>query len=160
MKKLRKRFKTIKEFKEINKQIDLYSQKRALKENELMTKSEELDFKRAKVEKISQALEEIKTNCKAKQEELDVLIKERNESITKLKDKKLKMENKLDPKIVNMFNRIYENKDQAAIVPVENSICDGCYTKIPKQIEISLKEKEKVIFCPFCSRILYIEEME
>ena len=154
----KKKIRTIKEFKAVNKEIDALNQQNAIKENNLLTKSEELEFKKAKVEKITTNIEEIKIIIDKKKIDLDTLIKERKDAISKFTKDKEKIEKKLPILLVKAFNRIYEHQYRIAVVSIENQICGGCYMKVPQQIEINVKKEEEIIFCPSCSRVLYIDK--
>jgi uncharacterized protein len=151
----KKKIKTIKEFKAINKEIDTLNKKNAIKENDLLTKTEELDFKKGKVEKIKESIDEIKAVIDVKKSDLDALIRERKDSISKYSKEKEKYESKLSGPMVSLFNRIYKHNFRMAVVAIENETCHGCYMKLPAQVEINVRKQESINFCPSCSRILY-----
>ena len=156
----KKKIKTIKEFKALNREIDFLSQQNAIKENELLNKSEEVDFKKQKIERILESLKEIEANFEEKKEELNALVETRKNTIKKQTTKKENVEGQIEPQLVNIFNRIYRNKAKLAVVPVVENVCQGCYTLTPRQVEVDLNEKDGLIFCPFCSRIVYLEQSE
>ena len=153
----KKIIKTVKEFKAVNKEIDTLHKENAIKENDLMTKGEELEFKEEKMKKISDSIEEIREAIEKKKEDMKILIKERRHSISKCSRDKEKLETKLFVSLVKAFGRIYKNKNQLAVVSVERQICQGCYAKIPMQVEIDVKRRDRIIFCPSCSRVLYLD---
>ncbi len=64
----------------------------------------------------------------------------------------------LDDEILFKFERIIRNKSGIGIVPVKNSVCTGCHMIFPAQFENDIRSGEKILFCPYCSRILYYEE--
>ncbi|MBL8994642.1 MAG: hypothetical protein JNM63_14955 [Spirochaetia bacterium] len=151
----KKKIKTIKEFKNINKDIDLLNKKNAIRENDLLTKAEELDFKRSKIEKIAEKIKETEAVITKKKEDLEALIKERKDNIAKYTKDKEKLIARLPAPMVTTFDRIYKNKFRLAVVAIENQVCQGCYMKISLQVEINVKKSDSIIFCPSCSRILY-----
>lgn len=154
----KKKIKTIKEFKALNREIDFLSQQNAVKENDLLNKSEEVEFKNEKVKRISESLNEIKENFEEKKRELDLLKETRKSGIKAENTNKEKIEKEIDPKIVYIFNRIYTNKNKLAITTISENICQGCQTLTPVQIEVDVRKQEDLIFCPFCSRIVYLDE--
>ena len=156
----KKKIKTIKEFKAINKEIDALNRQNAIKENDLLTKIEELEFKKDKIEKISISIEEIKETIDKKKMDLEILIKERKNSIAKYTKEKAKVESKLSDKSIRTFNRIYAHKENLAVVPVQNQVCHGCYMQVPLQNEINVKEQKSIVYCPNCSRILYVDQLQ
>ncbi len=153
----KKKIKTIKEFKALNKEIDNLSQENGIKENQLLDKSESLEYKREKMKKLEDSLKEIENNLKAKQEELEESVKERKNSIKKEMQKKDKIEKEIDSGLINIFNRIYKNNELTALAKVQNFCCTGCYAIIPKQTAVNVKKSEDFVFCPSCSRILYYD---
>lgn len=154
----KKKIKTIKEFKAINKRIETLNQQKVVKENDFLDKTEELEFKKSKMEKIKESLEETKTNLEQKRKELDEIFQERKNDIKKVTTRKETIEKKLPFRVITIFNRIYRNKDQTALVSVKKNVCHGCFTLLPKQISVNLQEANDLVFCPFCSRILYHEK--
>ncbi|MBI9100831.1 MAG: nucleic acid-binding protein [Spirochaetales bacterium] len=64
----------------------------------------------------------------------------------------------LDDEILFKFERIIRNKSGIGIVPVKNSVCTGCHMIFPAQFENDVRTGDKILFCPYCSRILYFEE--
>ena len=45
------------------------------------------------------------------------------------------------------------------IVAVRNGVCTGCHMILPAQFANIVREGENINFCPYCSRILYYEEV-
>jgi hypothetical protein len=154
----KKKIKTIKEFKTINKDIDLLNKRNAIRENDLLTKVEELEFKRGKIDKIKEKIHETEEVISKKKEDLETLIKERKDNIAKYTKEKEKLTDKLQIGTVTIFDRIYRNKSRIAVVAIENQVCQGCFIKVPLQTEISVKKNDQLIYCPSCSRVLYRSE--
>ncbi len=159
----KKKIKTIKEFKAVNHEIDALTQDNALKENQLISKKRDVEFKKDTVEKIQESLTEIKADFDQKKNELASMTAERNKDIEREKKKKQKVENKIDALALSLFNRIYQNKRGLAVAAVKHNpvfdgiVCQGCYSQLPKQIEIDIKHQLDIIFCPSCSRILFFQ---
>lgn len=151
----KKKIKTIREFKAVNKRIETLNQQKVVKENEFLDKTEELEFKKTKMDKIKESLELTKETLERKKQELDQIFQERKNEIKKETLRKEKIEKKLPFRIISLFNRIYRNKNQCAMVQVQKNVCHGCYTLLPKQISVNVHEANDLVFCPFCSRILY-----
>ena len=154
----KKKIKTIKEFKAINKEIDELNKQNAVLENELLIKSEEFELKKEKVNTLKESMDELKTLIDSKKSDLETLIQERKEEINKYNRKKITLRNKINPKLISIFNRIYKHKDKLAIVKVKSQECYGCHMKVPFQTEVDVKKNKKIIYCTNCSRILYSYE--
>ncbi|HBE03366.1 MAG TPA: hypothetical protein DC049_12985, partial [Spirochaetia bacterium] len=156
--KKKKNIKTIKEFNALNSEIEALGKKRAMRESKLISKQDDLEFRESKLKTLDDSIKEIQARIDEKQKEADKLIKERKSKIDAAQKEKDTIEKKLDSFLVEKFNRIYRNKNQVSIVPIRDQVCGGCFMQLPHQIENNVRKMEEIIFCPCCSRILYIDE--
>lgn len=62
--------------------------------------------------------------------------------------------------LYNKFANIVKNKQGKGIVPIHGLVCQGCHIMLPIQFVNDVREGKKIEFCPYCSRILYYEEVE
>jgi uncharacterized protein YbaR (Trm112 family) len=46
------------------------------------------------------------------------------------------------------------------IVGIRGGVCMGCHMILPVQFANTVRQGEEIVFCPYCSRILYYEEAE
>ena len=65
----------------------------------------------------------------------------------------------LDQEILFKFQRIIQRNSEG-IVAVRNGVCSGCHMILPAQFANEVREGDSILFCPYCSRILYYEEVE
>ena len=65
----------------------------------------------------------------------------------------------LNQEIVYKFQRIIQRNSQG-IVAVRNGVCTGCQMILPGQFANEVRDGEKILFCPYCSRILFYQEVE
>lgn len=79
--------------------------------------------------------------------------------LDKLKKKEAKITPGIDQEIVYKFQRIIQRNSEG-IVAVKNGVCTGCHMILPAQFANEVREGEKILFCPYCSRILYYQEAE
>ncbi|MCL2380818.1 MAG: C4-type zinc ribbon domain-containing protein [Treponema sp.] len=66
----------------------------------------------------------------------------------------------LDPEVLFKFERIIRNKMGRGIVAIKGGVCMGCHMILPAQFANTVHQGEEIIFCPYCSRILFFEESE
>lgn len=66
--------------------------------------------------------------------------------------------NNLDKEILFKFQRIIQ-RNTDGIVAVRNGVCTGCHMILPAQFANIVHSGENINFCPYCSRILYYEEV-
>lgn len=58
--------------------------------------------------------------------------------------------------IYKFHNIIRRNSE--GIVSVRNGVCSGCHMILPAQFANEVREGDRILFCPYCSRILFYEE--
>jgi predicted nucleic acid-binding Zn-ribbon protein len=66
----------------------------------------------------------------------------------------------LDPEVLFKFERIIRNKMGLGIVAIKNGVCTGCHMILPAQFANRVRSGEEIVFCPYCSRILFYEDSE
>ena len=66
--------------------------------------------------------------------------------------------NNMDKEILFKFQRIIQ-RNSDGIVAVRNGVCTGCHMILPAQFANIVRSGENINFCPYCSRILYYEEV-
>lgn len=87
----------------------------------------------------------IEEEIKQKKDELNHLVESEEKAI--IPD--------IDDEIVFKFERIIRNKEGLGIVPVQKGVCSGCNMILPVQFVNDIRSEKEVLFCPYCSRILY-----
>ena len=65
-----------------------------------------------------------------------------------------------DPDVLFKFERIIRNKMGRGIVAIKGGVCMGCHMILPAQFANTVRQGEEIVFCPYCSRILFYEESE
>jgi predicted nucleic acid-binding Zn-ribbon protein len=66
----------------------------------------------------------------------------------------------LDPEVLFKFERIIRNKMGKGIVAIKGGVCMGCHMVLPVQFANLVHQGEEIVFCPYCSRILYHEDTD
>lgn len=110
-----------------------------LERDELMIKQQEEELKAEN--------KKIKDESKEKEDDLKVLMHQESDIVPGL-----------DEEILFKFERIIKSKSGLGIVPVRGSVCTGCHMILPAQFVNDVRRGEKILFCPYCSRILFFDE--
>lgn len=90
--------------------------------------------------------------------EIDILIKELQDKLKVMETKRNQITPEINPAQLNRYERILENKDGLALVPVKNHCCSGCFMNIPEQMINEMKMHDRFISCEMCARLLYLED--
>ena len=51
-----------------------------------------------------------------------------------------------------------KSKNGLGIISIVSNACGACYTQLPRQTVIEVKESSEVISCPNCSTYLFFDE--
>ena len=82
-----------------------------------------------------------------------------NKELADIKEKESEIVPDLDQEILFKFQRIIQ-RNSMGIVAVKNGVCTGCHMILPAQFANTVREGESIMFCPYCSRILFYEEAD
>jgi len=100
--------------------------------------------------------EEVKTETDKK----DSLLAEKEAELENLKSREAVLTPGVDESILFKFERIIKNKAGVGIVPIHGLVCQGCHMILPVQFVNEVRKGEDFQFCPYCSRILFYEQVE
>lgn len=151
---------TQREFEALSKEIELAREKEQSVRKALLNKqkyiseieeriNEQEDLIKFAESEVSEESAKKDALLAEKQAVLDALIRERNlKSID------------IEPALMFKFERIIRNKKGKGIVPVHGLVCQGCHMILPMQFVNRVRKSEEIEFCPYCSRILYYEDVE
>jgi predicted nucleic acid-binding Zn-ribbon protein len=87
-------------------------------------------------------------------------IAEKKKQAGDLEEQERELNRDLDPEVVFKFERIIRNKMGRGIVAIRGGVCTGCHMILPTQFANEVRLGENIVFCPYCSRILFYEELE
>lgn len=90
-------------------------------------------------------------------ENLDKEIASCNNQLKTLKDTEANLSEGIDAETIIKFQRIIKRNRQG-IVAVKRNVCNGCHMVLPAQFANEVRHGNKILFCPYCSRILYYED--
>ncbi|MDR1129342.1 MAG: C4-type zinc ribbon domain-containing protein [Treponema sp.] len=87
-------------------------------------------------------------------------IAEKSNRALELEAEELDLKKDIDPETFFKFERIIRNKMGRGIVAIKGGVCTGCHMILPAQFANEVRLGEEIVFCPYCSRILFYEESE
>ena len=104
-------------------------------------------------------IEDTVNELNEKKVDLDKDIGSYKEELDKLNQQEVELEEGIDPDIIFKFKRIIRSKQGKGIVAVKGKVCDGCHMILPAQFANEVHNGENIVFCPYCSRILFYQEL-
>jgi predicted nucleic acid-binding Zn-ribbon protein len=91
---------------------------------------------------------------------IEAEVSEKRQRVEALSAQEKELAAGMDPEVLFKFERIIRNKMGRGIVAIKGGVCMGCHMILPVQFANSVRTGEDIVFCPYCSRILYYEESE
>lgn len=149
---------THREYEALEKQINEASAKSASIRKELQKKEKDLEALDEKLRGDEEMIKAQEEELNARKASLDNEIATYKEQLNALEAKEKDITPGLDNEIVYKFQRIIQRNSEG-IVAVKNGVCTGCHMILPAQFANEVREGEKILFCPYCSRILFYEEV-
>ncbi|MDR2184670.1 MAG: C4-type zinc ribbon domain-containing protein [Treponema sp.] len=87
-------------------------------------------------------------------------IAEKKAKLQELAAREKELSSGMDQEVLFKFERIIRNKMGRGIVAIRGGVCMGCHMILPVQFANTVRQGEEIVFCPYCSRILFYEEAE
>lgn len=150
---------THREYEALEKQINEASEREASLRKDLQKKEKELEELNEKLRMTEEMIKAQEEDLNANKASLDNEIAGYKEQLAVLEEKEKEIIPGLDNEIVYKFQRIIQRNSQG-IVAVKNGVCTGCHMILPAQFANEVHAGEKILFCPYCSRILFHQELE
>ncbi|MBI3986608.1 MAG: hypothetical protein HY343_06795 [Lentisphaerae bacterium] len=143
------------EYKALNKEIAHIEGKIRKQEDREIGAMEEVEMAQAGVAAAGKTLAQEESRIREELQTLDVRGRNIETEIDALKKEREALVVGLDAAWLDRYNRVIENKKDAALVQIEKTNCGGCHMKLPAQTIQDVKRAESIVNCIFCGRILY-----
>lgn len=148
------------EFDAISKELELQELEIQLSEKRIREADFRIAQKLADIEQTNEMKAKRVSILDQKRAELDKLINESQEEEDKLNRQSEKQAKKVDERLLKAYHRIRSGaKNGLAVVAVDRGACGGCFNVVPPQRQADIMEKQKIIICEHCGRILADADM-
>ncbi|HRV34803.1 MAG TPA: C4-type zinc ribbon domain-containing protein [Desulfomonilia bacterium] len=152
-----KRIKTNKEYLALQREIDLAKKRKGDIEEQLLGLMDKIEKKGTDKERIQKSFEADRVILDEKKEKLLAQMKELEAVVAEYKGQDEKLRASVEPSLLSKYDRIKQSKKGIAVVDCRHGVCGGCHMHIPPQLYNELVRGDKMIICPTCQRMLYIE---
>lgn len=149
---------TQREYEALDKEIreagerELNYRKEMQKEERLYAElDEQLKNEEALIKQQEEELDERKSKISLDIEELTKTLK-------KLIIEEEKIVPGIHPETRFKLERIIKSKQGVGIVAIQGNVCNGCHMILPAQFANEVRIGNEILYCPYCSRILYYQE--
>ncbi len=151
---------THREYEILQKEIDDATMQEQTIRKELQKEDKSLTAIDEQIKAKSQMIESQETELNEKKQALSEKIDGLKSKLDELNKQIAELEPGIDPDIIFKFERIIKSKQGKGIVAVKGNVCNGCHMILPAQFANEVRNGEKIVFCPYCSRILFYQDLE
>ena len=146
------------EYEALDKQISEASEKEAAVRKDLLREEKKLAELNESLKADENMINSQEADLNSSKEALSQQIQEYKDKLGQLEKEADELTPGLNQEIVYKFQRIIQRNSQG-IVAVRNGVCTGCQMILPGQFANEVRDGEKILFCPYCSRILFYQEV-
>lgn len=152
--------KTQREYEALDKEIKDSTEKEQQLRKEILREEKEIEELTFTLEREESMINQQEEELEAEQEKIKNESEEKQKQLDELKTEEEAIIPGLDEEILFKFERIIKSKAGLGIVPVNDSVCTGCHMQLPAQFVNEVHESTEILFCPYCSRILFYGELQ
>ncbi|MDI6767446.1 MAG: C4-type zinc ribbon domain-containing protein [Bacteroidota bacterium] len=146
--------KSNKQYDALTKEIDAADKKSEKLEIELEIAEGRMEIAKKDVEIFAKEFETEGEELDERRKELREVSKEHEKEELKLKHEREKMVVRIDKADLEKYERIRKAKGGVAVVPIKRNACGGCFSRVPPQKTLEIRQNSRFYTCEHCGRIL------
>lgn len=148
-----------KEYDAISLEIDTKKAEIENLENKIIQTLEDEDELNKEHTELTEEISGLGSQHQEHQKELEEITFQTREEEARLLHEREKVSRLIDERYINLYERIRQAKDGLAVAPIRRSSCGGCFSAIPPQRIVEIREAGRLQTCEHCGRILvWVEE--
>ncbi|MDR0877342.1 MAG: zinc ribbon domain-containing protein [Treponema sp.] len=151
---------TQREYEALDKEIRDASEKEQQYRKDLQREERLLADLDAQIKQSDDLIKQQETELADRRKGIEAEIADKKKQVDALVKKEKQITPDLDSEVFFKFERIIRNKMGKGIVAIKGNVCMGCHMILPAQFANMVHQGEEIVFCPYCSRILFYEESE
>ncbi|MDR1411504.1 MAG: C4-type zinc ribbon domain-containing protein [Spirochaetaceae bacterium] len=151
---------TQREYEALDKEIRDAAEKEAQYRKDLQREERLLADLAEQMEQSKGLIDQQEKDLEERRVGVEVETAEKSKRASELEAEEQDLRKDIDPEIFFKFERIIRNKMGRGIVAIKGGVCTGCHMILPAQFANEVRLGEEIVFCPYCSRILFYEESE
>ncbi len=151
---------TQREYEALTKEIREASDREQNFRKELQREEKYIEELQQNIEREESLIREQEQELKSEQKKIEEETGKRSKLLNSLTRNEEKITPGMDEEMIFKFKRIIRSKGGKGIVPLRRSVCTGCNMILPAQFVNDVRAEEEVLFCPYCSMILFHQSEE
>ena len=151
---------TQREYEALDKEIKDSGEKEQDLRRDLQREEQLLAEMKVNLEKDESMIGKQEEEVRKEQSRIKEALQAKNKELKTLEKSEKSITPGLDEEILFKFERIIRSKAGLGIVPIEHGVCSGCHMILTVQYVNDVRKGEGIMFCPYCSRILFFQPEE
>ena len=151
--------KTNKEYQAHLLEIDLANKKKESIEERVLLAMDHVEEKQKELEEVEKSVEEGTQLFMQEKTQLESKVLELEHELKELTEKKEKVLPQLEKRVYTQYTKLKSTLKVMVVAKVTDETCGGCQLQVPPQLVADVKRADQLFTCPYCSRILYTEEL-
>ena len=152
--------KSNKEYDSLNHEIDHIKANISESETQLLILIEEKESLEEIVKLNTSKIESITELLLSNRIELKSAMAETQHEKEKLVNNRNNLFKDIEPVKLSTYERIRQGREGVGMISIIGKACGGCYSQLPPQTVIEIKESTEIINCPSCSIMLFWDGAE
>lgn len=152
--------KKVEEFNALSQEIASSEREKMDIENQVTQIVDQLVLEEEELAVICESLHSAEQDSQVTEAEIKERILSINAEGRKLQEERTISQEAIDKDLLKTYERLFRNKKDRVIVPIENRTCSGCHIVLTAQHENLVRKGERFVFCEHCSRIHYWQSSE
>ncbi len=149
---------TQREYEALDKEIKDSGEREQDLRRDLQKEEQLLGEMKVGLEKEEAMIKKQEEEVAKEQAKIKEALHDREKQLKTLEKKEKTITPGLDEEILFKFERIIRSKLGLGIVPIEHGVCNGCHMILTTQFVNEVRRGEGIMFCPYCSRILFYQD--
>lgn len=146
--------KSNKQYDALTREIEMAEQRMELLEKEMELSEGKIQLAKTDLDSVAGQQLELTTELDEKKKELREVNKEHEQEELKFRHEREKILVRIGEDDLERYDKIYKAKGGLAVVAVKRGACGGCFSRVPPQKILEIRQNAKFFTCEHCGRIL------
>lgn len=143
------------EFLALSKEVEMQKLEIMASEKKIKDFQSKVEETKEVLDRTKKHLEDRKKDLEHKRGELANITRETEKEENYLLTHREGAASNIDDRLRNAYQRVRNNmKNRLAVVTIDRDACAGCFSKIPPQRQLDIRQRKKIIVCENCGRII------
>jgi predicted nucleic acid-binding Zn-ribbon protein len=148
------------EYEALNKEIEITGLEILAAEKKIKNTQFEIEQKKQQLDILAQETEGRQTDLNNKQAELKTITDETEKEEQELMKSRNSALQFIEERLLHSYEKIRASvKNGLGIASIMRDSCSGCFSKIPPQRQLDIKQRKKIIVCEHCGRVLVDQQL-